>query len=184
VIDAAVREAHRSTKAAPEEYLGPAEVIEARANEVTLSLPGGSTVRAELAFSLPYTPAPKDVLLVIGRGHRHYAIGVLRGSGTTDLALQGDVELRAVNGRLRLTGDRGLSLTAPEVDLTTTALRMIARDVTQRFESLYKRVTSVLRVHAGEAQTLVDEGSFTQAKRAAILTEETVTINGREVHLG
>ena len=60
----------------------------------------------------------------------------------------------------------------------------VARDVTQRFESVCQRVSALLRVHAGDAQTLVDRGTVTQAKRAAILTEETVTVNGREIHLG
>ena len=167
-----------------EEYLGPAEVIEVRPHEVVVSLPGGGTAPAELAFAMPYAPAVDDVLLVIARGARCYAIGVLHGTGRTALAFQGDVELRSVNGKLSLAGDNGVELRGPEVDVYTTALRMVARDVTQRFESLCQRVSSLLRVHAGETQTIVDGGSVSQAKRAAILTQETVTINGREVHLG
>jgi hypothetical protein len=71
-----------------------------------------------------------------------------------------------------------------ELDVQTGALRMVAREVLQKFDSVCQRVSSLLRVHAGETQTLVDEGAFTQAKSATILTEEVVTINGREVHLG
>jgi hypothetical protein len=183
MIDAAVRKTHRAAMEV-EEYLGPAEVVEVRASAVVVSLPGGARARAELAFAMPYAPALQDLLLVIGRGEAHYAIGVLRGSGRTDLSFQGDVELRAVNGRLSLSGDRGVDVRGPEVDVYTTALRMVAKDVQQKFESVCQRVTSLLRVHAGEAQTLVDGSSLTQAKSAAILTEETVTINGREVHLG
>jgi hypothetical protein len=124
------------------------------------------------------------VLLVIGRGVRHYAIGVIHGSGRTALSFQGDVDLHSVNGKLSLYGERGVEVRGPEVDIYTVALRMVARDVTHKFESLLQRVSALFRVHAGEAQTLVDEGAVTQAKRAAILTEENVTINGREVHLG
>ena len=183
MIDAAVRKIRRPVTEAGE-YLGPAEVVEVRPHEVVVSLPGGETAPAELAFAMPYTPAVDDVLLVIGRAGRHYAIGVLHGKGRTAIAFQGDVELRSVNGRLSLAGDNGVELRGPEVDVYTTALRMVARDVTHRFESLCQRVGSLLRVHAGESQTIVDGSSVTQAKRAAILTEETVTINGREVHLG
>lgn len=183
MIDTAAREVHRPTRAA-EEYLGPAEVLEARAREAVVLLPGGATARAELAFAMPYAPAVKDVLLVIARGQRYYAIGVLQGSGRTDLSFQGDVELRFINGRLSLSGDLGVDVHGPEVSVYSTALRMIARDVTQKFESVFQRVSTLLRVHAGETQTLVDRGLMTQAKSAAILTEETVTINGREVHLG
>lgn len=167
-----------------EEYLGPADVVEVRPHEVVVSLPDGGTAGAELAFAMPYAPAVGDVLLVIGKGGRHYAIGVLHGTGRTALAFQGDVELRSVNGKLSLAGDNGVELRGPEVDVYTTALRMVARDVTHKFESLCQRVSSLLRVHAGESQTLVDGASVSQAKRAAILTEETVTINGREIHLG
>ena len=133
---------------------------------------------------MPYAPVRGDVLLVIGKGATHYAIGVLVGSGRTALSFQGDVDVRAVDGKLGLIGDRGVHIRAPEIGVYTTALQMIARDVTQRFDSVCQRVVSLLRVHAGEAQTLVDGTSASQAKRTVILTEETVTINGREVHLG
>jgi hypothetical protein len=189
MIDAAVRKVGAARTAAtgetrPEEYLGPAQVVEARPHEVLVSLPELGMVAAALAFSMPYTPVVDDVLLVIGRGGKHYAIGVLHGAGRTAFTIQGDVDLHSVNGKLSLSGDRGVEVRGPEVDIYTVALRMVARDVTHKFESLCQRVTSLFRVHAGETQTLVDEGSVTQAKRAAILTEETVTINGREVHLG
>jgi hypothetical protein len=167
-----------------EEYLGPAEVIEVRPHEVVVSLPDEGAAAAGLAFSMPYAPVVGDVLLVIGKGGKHFAIGVIHGSGRTALAFEGDVEIRSVNGKLRLEGDGGVEVRGPEVDVYTTALRMVARDVTHRFESLCQRVSSLFRTHAGEAQTIVDGASVTQAKRAAILTQETATINGREVHLG
>lgn len=183
MIDAAVRKIRRSPLTA-EEYLGPAEVIEESPGKVVVSLPDGHRAVAELAFSMPYAPAVGDVLLVIGRGARLYAIGVIHGAGKTALSIQGDVDLRSVNGKLSLSGDRGVEIRGPEVSVYATAFRMVARDVTQKVESLYQRVSAVLRVHARETQTVVDEGAVTQAKRAAILTEETVTINGRQVHLG
>jgi hypothetical protein len=167
-----------------EDYFGPAEVMEVRVHEVIVSLPGGETARAELAFALPYAPAAGDILLVIGKSGSHYAIGVLHGSGRTSLLFQGDVELRSVNGRLSLSGDQGVDVGGPELHIQTGSLRVIARDVLQKFESVFQRVSSLLRVHAGEAQTLVDKGTFTQSKSATILTEEAVTINGREIHLG
>jgi hypothetical protein len=50
--------------------------------------------------------------------------------------------------------------------------------------SLCQRVSDLLSVHAGEAHTVVSGTQLTQAHTAAILTEGTVTINGKEVHLG
>lgn len=183
MIDAAVKKIRRPAIDV-EEYLGPAEVVEVRPRDIVVSLPEGEARSAELAFVLPYAPIEGDVLLVIGRGARLYAIGVLRGSGRTALSVQGDLDLRSVNGKVSLSGERGVEIRGAELDVQTGAIRMVARDVLQKFESVCQRVSALLRVHAGEAQTLVDQGSVMQAKRAAILTEETTTINGREIHLG
>ena len=55
----------------------------------------------------------------------------------------------------------------------------------EKLGTLYQRVRGLLRrARAGEAQTIVDEGALTRAKSAAILTEETMTINGKQIHLG
>lgn len=170
--------------AATSEYLGPADVSAVFAHEVRVTLPDGEVARAELAFALPYAPAIGDTLLVIGRGAKHYAIGVIRGSGQTDLSFQGNVQLRAVRGTLSLAGDEGVEIRGRKLDVYTGALQMIAREVRQTFESVCQNVTSLLRVHAGESQTLVDKGTYTQAKSATLLTDEAVTINGREVHIG
>ncbi|HEY6462165.1 MAG TPA: DUF3540 domain-containing protein [Polyangiaceae bacterium] len=167
-----------------QEYLGPAHVDAVSPHEAVVTLPDGEMVHAGLAFTLPYTPAVGDVLLVIGRGPKHYAIGVIQGSGQTKLSFQGDVELESTNGTLRLTGARGVEVRAPAFELHTGALRMFARDVLQTFDSVRQRVASLLRVHAGEVQTLVDGGTYTQSKTAAILADQAVTVNGREIHLG
>jgi hypothetical protein len=166
------------------DYLGAAEVVAVEPTRVVVDVPGAGLARAELAFALPYTPAVGDLLLVIGKGDDLFAIGVLRGAGRTSLSLHGDVDLHAVGGRLRLTGDRGLELRAPEVDVLAGKLRMVADAVLQRFSSVCQRVVDLLSVHAGEAHTLVDGASLAQSRRAAILTEETMTINGSEIHLG
>jgi hypothetical protein len=167
-----------------DDYLGPAEVTEVAPTAVTVVVPGSAPARAELAFALPYAPVVGDLLLVIAKGGAVYAIGVLRGAGKTSLSLQGDVDLHAEGGRLRLSGDQGVELRGPELDVHAGKLRMIADSVLQTFSSVSQRVKSLLHVHAGETHTVVDEGSFAQSKSAAILTEETVTINGKEIHLG
>lgn len=171
-------------ESSPAEYLGPAEVTEVTVPELQVRLESGATVRAVMALALPYAPALGDVLLVIGRAERHYVIGVLAGSGRTSLAFQGDVDVAAIGGALNLSGDRGVSLRGPEVSLEADKLTMFGDALVQKFASVVQRVTSLLRVHAGETQTLVDEASVTQAKSAVIQTEKTVTINGREIHLG
>jgi hypothetical protein len=169
---------------APSDYLGPADVIGASGPSVEVELPGGRRVEATIALALPYEPVAGDVLLVIGQGDAYYVIGVIHGQGRTALAFHGDVELASIDGKVVVTGRRGVELRAPEVDVSTGKLRMVAGAVMQRFTSVCQRVTELLSVHAGASHTLVDEGSFAQAKRAVLQTEETVTINGKEIHLG
>ncbi|WP_437296123.1 DUF3540 domain-containing protein [Sorangium sp. So ce426] len=179
---AAVRE--RATPARVEEYLGPAHVLEARGQAVVVELPDGESSEATMALALPYTPAVGDVLLVIGRGARLYVIGVLHGTGKVTLELQGDVDVRAAGGALRLSGDRGVELRGPEVDLHGDKVRVFAGSLVQKAASLVQRVTDLFSLHARESHTVVDGSATTKAKSATVLTEETMTINGKEIRLG
>jgi hypothetical protein len=167
-----------------ESYLGPAEVVRVEGSVVHAALPEGAVIRAELALAYPYEPSKGDVLLVIGKGDDHYVIGVLRGSGRAVLAFQGDVELRAVGGALRLSGDEGVDLHGRSVEVHTGALRMVADRAVQTFSTLCQRVSALLSVQSGESHTVVEGASHTQAKSASILTAETMTINGKQIHLG
>ena len=76
--------------------MGPARVIEAGARRVRLRREDGAEVDAELALASPYEPAVDDVVLCVGDEVRHYVIGVLVGSGRTQLSFQGDVDLQAL----------------------------------------------------------------------------------------
>jgi Protein of unknown function (DUF3540) len=174
----------RAPAARADEYLGPAHVISAAGRELSLELPSGEIVAATLAVAFPYEAATGDVLLVIARGQSYYGIGVLHGTGATRLVFPGDVELSSSGGALRLSGAKGVTIEGPELDVRVGALRMLADSLTQRFASVYQRVTSLLSVHARESHTSVDESTFTKAKNAAILTEETMSINGKQIHLG
>lgn len=169
-------------------YLGPAEVVRAEGHEVDVRIPASGAgspeiVRAELALAFPYAPAVGDTLLVIGKEGAHYVIGVLRGAGQSRFSLPGDVGLHA-GGSLHLSADKEISLRSPELEVQADKLRMIAGAVLQTFTTAFKRVKELYSVHAGESHTLVEGASYSQSKSAAILTQETVTINGNEVHLG
>jgi hypothetical protein len=165
-------------------YLGPATVTRTGPAAVEVRLPTGAAVEAQLALAFTYEPVEGDVLLVIGTEGGHYVIGVLDGRGRAALEIPGDVSVRAVGGVLRLAGDRGVELSAPEVSVQAGALRMIAGAVVQRFTSLRQRVTELLTVHAAESHTQVDGAAHTQAKSATLLTEEKMTINGKAIYLG
>lgn len=169
--------------AAPELFLGPAKVVRAAPGHLEISLPRGVEVSARLALAYAYEPAPGDEVLVIGNHEGHWIIGVVRGTGPAVLHFPADAELRA-GGTLRLAADRGVEIGAPELAVTTRKLRMIAAEVVHAFGELRQRVTSLLSVQAGQAHTVVEGSMHSQAKSATILTEEKVSINGKEVHLG
>lgn len=168
---------------APSEYLGPAEVVRIGASEVTVALPDGPIVPARLALAFPYRPVVGDTLLVIGRANNHYVIGVLNGKGETVLAFPENVEIRS-GGDLRLTGARSVAVEGPEVRVSAGKLHVMAEAAVEKLGSLVQRVRALWTVHAGETETLVDETSLTRAKSATILTEETMSINGKQIHLG
>jgi len=173
-----------SAATAAAEYLGPAEVLEVRGDEVDVELPDGAAVRARMALAFPYEPAPGDDLLVIGRGSAHYVIGVLRAAGRTELSFQGDVSLRAAGGSIRIQGDEGVEIAGREVRVQARSLHIVAESVVEKLRSLYQRIAGTASVHAEQTHTVVTGTALIQAKSAAIVTEETVTINGRQVHLG
>jgi hypothetical protein len=166
------------------DYLGPGHVVGIEPHEVEVEIRGGERARATMALSIPYSPAIGDTLLVIGKNGDHYVIGVIHGTGATDLSFQGAVRLRAEGGPLTLSSDEGVAIEGPSLTVHAGKVEMFAGAVVQKFTSLYQRVREALNVHAGKAHTVVDDASFTTAKNASIVTEETMSINGKEIHLG
>jgi hypothetical protein len=168
----------------PGDYLGPGNVVAALPHEVTVEIRGAEQVRAQMALSIPYAPVVGDVLLVIGKGEEHYVIGVLVGTGKTQLSFQGAVDLRATGGPLTLSSDQGVAIHGPEMEIQTGKLHVFAGTVVEKLGSLYQRIRGALNVHAETAHTVVDDASFLTAKNASIVTEETMSINGDQIHLG
>jgi hypothetical protein len=167
-----------------DDYLGPAAVRAVAERHVEVVLRDGHAVSAELALAVPYRPALGDSMLVTGRGGEYYVIGVLRGRGRTELHLDGDVELRAVGGSLELSADRGVRIRGREIEVTAAKLTTLVGAAVEHFTTLAQRVTALASLHAGRKHTVVDGESLETSKRTTLLCEETVTINGSQVHLG
>lgn len=167
-----------------EVFLGPANVTKVNAGDVTIELPDGALVEVHLAFAFPYEPSMGDTLLVIGKDGQHYAIGVLRGSGKASLEFHGDVELRSVGGVVRIAAEKGIEMDGPDIAMRTGTLRIVAEKVVEKFTWLHQRVASLLSIQAKEMHTVVDGAATTNAKSATITTEEMVTVNGKQIHLG
>lgn len=151
---------------------------------LTVILDDGREVAATLALALPYAACEGDVLLVLGDERESFVVGVVAGRGKTSLELAGDVSVRAVGGRLDLAGDEGVRVQGPLVEVHAGKLRAVAESVVETFTTLFQRVTDVLHVHAREQVSIADEGSYSQARTTAIQTQDVVTINGKEIHLG
>lgn len=172
--------------AAPSEkrhHLGPAEVVRGGAASATVRLPDGAEHEAHVALAFTYEPATGDTVLVIGDEGGFYVIGVLAGTGRGTIAFPGDLTVRAA-GRLHLAGESGVSIEGPDMSVRTGTLSILARAVTQRFESLRQHVVDLLSVQAGKSHTTIDGASFTSAESSTLLTKEKVTINGKAIHLG
>lgn len=167
-----------------ERYLGPAEVLSVGASNVEVRLENGRVTTAELALATPYEPAVSDRLLVIGEGERSWVIGVILAHGKTVLAFDGDVELRSKDGVLRLASGKRVEIESPDVGFHVGTLRTVADSVVEHVSSFTQRVRELLSVHAGQRREIVDGSASTQAQSATLVTEGTVKVNGKAIHLG
>ncbi len=165
-------------------HLGPAEVVSVGAGKVEARIEGGRIVTAELALAMPYEPAENDRVLVIGEGGRAWVIGVLAGRGRTVLSFDGDVELRANDGVLRLASTKRVEVEAPDATFHVGVLRTVADSVAVHVASFTQRVRELMTVHAGQKREIVDGSATTQAKSATLVTEGDVKVNGKAIYLG
>jgi hypothetical protein len=172
------------SRADDDRHLGPAEVVGVGAGRVDVLLESGRTVTAELALAMPYEPREGDRVLVIGEADRSWVIGVLTATGRTVLAFDGDVELRSRDGVLRLGAGQRVEIESPEVEYQVGTLRVLAGSVVERVTSLTQRIRELVSVHAGQKREIIDGATSTQAKSATLVTEETVKVNGKAIHLG
>lgn len=163
--------------------LGPAKVLEVGPTGVTVTFADHGAVRATIAVAFPYAARAGDDVLVIGKAGRYWVIGVEQSSGPSSLSVNGDLELRAT-GKLTLAAEEGVAIATPDVEIRTKKLRVFAESVLEHAQSMALRVREVYTLFAGEAHNVVEGTHTTQAKRAKVVTEETVSINGREIHLG
>jgi len=128
-------------------------------------------------------PVPGDELLIIGRDEKHFVIGVLKAQGELDLRFPGDVRVHA-DKDLCLEAGEGITLSAPDVEVKTGRMHVVADVVTETARELYQRVRDSWSVRAGEKTEQVTGEWSTRAEKAAITTSEDVSVNGKEIRLG
>lgn len=166
--------------------LGPATVREVGAVRVGVTRASdGQELEAELALAFLYQPVVGDVLLVISQEGAHYAIGVLYAQGTAGIAVQGDLALHAVGGKLKLVGDEGVVLhTAGEATLSAKSIKTVAGKLVERLGSVTRWVSGHVSLKAAEVTRMIDGTETTHSKRSYHLAEEQIKIDSHEVHLG
>jgi hypothetical protein len=165
-------------------YLGPATVLSSRGSRVRVALSDGQEVESGLALAWPTPLNQGDAVLVVGRDGSYYLIGVLEAQQKGRLRVFGDLLLHAVGGRVQLRSDKELEMRAPTVSIRAIKLHTIAESLVERASTLYQRVRDVLSVQAGEKREVVHGEWMVRADRANIMTRGTVSVNGKEVHLG
>lgn len=165
-------------------YLGPARVVELRGSAVIVELADEVRVRAQMALAFPYHCQTDDVLLVIGQDDQFFVIGVLKAQGDVSLRFLGNVHVHALHGMLHLTGDKGVQVHGETVELFGAKLKLIAGSVVEKAERVYRTARELLSQRLGEKRELITGEWHSASERANIATHGTVTINGKEVHLG
>lgn len=175
-----------SVAAEPTTYLGPARVVRANGRELIVQLEqdDGRQVTVTPAFTFPYRPAVGDTLLVLGQPRRNFAVGVIAGARPAALVFEGDADVRAVNGSLRLTSDRAIELRAPRVTVRAGLVRTIAERCVEKFDGMRRWVRGLLAVRAGESRRLIDGDDTTRCQNSTTLAKGSVKIDGDHLNLG
>ncbi len=164
----------------PGALVGPAQVLgvdEVGRAVVRLGDALGTQVAAEWALPFRYSPAPGDVLWTIGRGARHWVIGVAAGRGRSELAFRGDAALTA-GGALHLRADRGLRLVGSVVTLRGGRVEVLVRALEEQLGSAARLVRGALEEVAGKALRLIDGEDCVVARDVTILAQESARLDG------
>jgi hypothetical protein len=163
-------------------HLGPARVTRIDSNRVLVESDGQERA-VVLAMVVRYQPRIDDVLLVASNAETCYAIGVLAGSGSVELASTGDVTLTA-GGRVRIQAQDAVTTDAPLVRTQAGRLELLATDLLASAQSFLQRVAGLLHLQAGRRHTQVEGSSIENARQVVIKAQETVTVDGSTIHLG
>ena len=167
-----------------ETYLGPARVLSLSPLCTRLEEGQAREVEVRVAFAYPFAPEVGDELLVLGRGGAYYAVGVLSARPRSKLEVPGDLEVHAVGGVLRLKGDAQVEVESPEVTLRAQRLRTFADSLQEHAQTVFRWVKETLSERSGETRKVVEGEDLLLAKKAVTLAEETVRVDGSEIHLG
>jgi hypothetical protein len=164
-------------------YLGPATVVRAAQGRVKLQLPDGCRW-AQCALAFTYQPVAGDIVLAIGHSGLWYVIGLLTGTGPSNLTVPGDLEIRAPRGRISLTAATAVELRGHEVRVSANRLEVLAETVFERLSEVTRWVKGTFQLRVGRLRTRVDGTYDVGAGRIVERARRDVKIDGEKIHLG
>jgi len=141
-------------------------------------LASGESVEATWALPYRYQAAPGDLLLVVSRGERHYALNVLQGRGRSVLAFAGDGLLRAEGGKLRLRGAAGVRLRGPRLTLRAQALALVTRVLHEKLDQARSCIKGRAFSRAGASRRVLEGDDWHSAGERTLVAADAVTFNG------
>lgn len=163
--------------------LSPARVARAEDGRVQLEFPD-ELAWATVALAYPYAPAVNDDVLAIGQNGTWYVIGVLRGSGKTNLTVPGDLTIRAPSGAIEIAAARGVRIKAPTVQVVADKLDLAARAAFERFAQATRWVKETFQLRAGRLRSRVEGTYDLKAERIVERADGDVKIDGNQIKLG
>ncbi|NDC52949.1 MAG: DUF3540 domain-containing protein [Planctomycetia bacterium] len=167
----------------PAPFLGPATVLAVTDTHVDIEVPEGRC-SAMVAISQSYAPVVGDTVLAVCRDGEWFAIGLIRGTGTTTFTAPGDIELAAPRGCIELLAGDGVFLRSDLVEIVAARIELTGRHLVERFQSVTQWITGSLHRRLGRIHTTVEGAYELRAGRITEIADEDVAIDGKTIHLG
>lgn len=132
----------------------------------------------------------EDVLAV--RDPRGRLIVEVREDGTVVLHVrEGDLELRAEKGRVRIEGAEGVHIGGPRVTVETPHLRQVvgvlethAKRIVEKAKDAYLDVEGIAQTRAGQVRIVAEKTFRTIAERLRMRAKKDAKVQGDKIYLG
>ncbi len=113
-------------------------------------------------------------------------------AGVTSIVIpEGDLELRADRGRVRIAGSAGVSIEGPTISMRAqrlvTAVQVMethAGRILERAKDVYRDVEELSQLRAGHVRIVAKKAFRTLAERVRIKAKKDTHIDGDQIHLG
>ncbi len=131
-----------------------------------------------------------DVLSV--RDRRGRLLVEVREDGSVVLNVaEGDLELRALHGRVRIEGSEGVEVKGPRVSVETPHLRQVvgvlethAKRIVEKARDAYRDVEGSSQTRAGQVRVVAEKTFRVIAERLRMRAQKDAKVQGDKIYLG